>query len=51
MHKKGIVHRDLKADNIMFHKGVIKIIDLGFSKRIENKLTKTPLGTIYAMAP
>ena len=52
MHQKNIVHRDLKTDNIMLHNGIIKIIDLGFSKMLDEEgLTETPLGTITTMAP
>jgi serine/threonine protein kinase len=32
MHKKRIMHRDLKPDNILKHNGVYKIADFGFSK-------------------
>jgi len=37
MHKKQIIHRDIKLDNIMIHKNenneeIIKIIDFGFLK-------------------
>ena len=35
MHSKGIVHRDIKLENIMFKNGVIKLIDFGFSKHID----------------
>lgn len=36
----------------MIHNGIIKIIDLGFSKLLTGDgLTKTPLGTITTMAP
>jgi len=34
MHKKNIIHRDLKADNIMSHNKMYKIIDLGFARMI-----------------
>lgn len=30
----GLVHRDLKPDNIIFHNGIPKLIDFGFSKPI-----------------
>ena len=40
-HKKGIVHRDLKLENILFDssspKGAVKIIDFGQSKILMNK--------------
>lgn len=50
------MHRDLKAENIMQHEGVYKIIDLGFSKKLEIANSKqqvigTMLGTITTMAP
>ena len=32
MHRKDVLHRDVKSDNILFKKdGTIKIADLGFS--------------------
>ena len=34
VHAAGVVHRDLKADNIMSHNGIYKIVDLGFAKMI-----------------
>jgi serine/threonine protein kinase len=56
MHRHNIVHRDLKAENIMSHNGTYKIIDFGFSKKLliaqENAEIKgTSLGTITTMAP
>lgn len=57
IHKKHISHRDIKPDNILFHKktGVVKIIDFGVSKnmklrgRYEEMLTNT--GTYFYKAP
>lgn len=57
-HSKGIVHRDLKTENILIKDASdinnvqIKIIDFGISCRIQpqEKLTST-FGTPYYMAP
>jgi serine/threonine protein kinase len=53
LHGHRIVHRDLKAENILSHNGIYKIADLGFSKEIDpvNELQQTTLGTITTMAP
>ena len=35
-HQKRVVHRDLKADNILVrHDGVVKLVDFGIAKRID----------------
>jgi len=51
-----IFHRDLKPQNIMLHKGIVKIIDFGFSKTVTNKekhlqMKHTVLGTRYYVSP
>jgi len=54
-HSHGIVHRDIKADNIMVNtKGQIKVMDFGLAKlKGSLKLTKasSTVGTIAYMAP
>jgi serine/threonine protein kinase len=35
LHSRRVLHGDLKADNLMFQRGVLKIIDFGLSKALE----------------
>jgi len=56
LHTKNILHRDLKADNILVDlEGVCKITDFGVSKRAgdiyENNANMSMQGTIFWMAP
>lgn len=55
LHKMGIIHYDLKPQNIIFHKGEIKISDFGLAKEMENKdkieLTCLGVGTFYYLPP
>ena len=56
LHTRGILHRDLKADNLLLDMdGTCKISDFGISKRSKdvyaNDMNMSMQGTIYWMAP
>lgn len=56
LHRNNIIHRDLKDDNIMIHNGVYKIVDFGFSKKLETDTIDeeskgSQCGTYSIMAP
>ena len=54
-HEKGIVHRDIKTENIMItSKNQVKVMDFGLAKlKGSLKITKTsgPIGTLTHMSP
>lgn len=52
-----IIHYDLKPANIIFHEGVLKILDFGLCKIMEDNeqsriaLTSQGVGTFYYLSP
>jgi len=50
---EGWVHRDLKLENIMFHKGKYIIGDWGFSRRFsyDSVIIGESFGSLYYAAP
>ncbi|KAL8866248.1 MAG: hypothetical protein Q9174_006413, partial [Haloplaca sp. 1 TL-2023] len=56
LHQEGVLHRDLKADNILLDiDGTCKISDFGISKRTDNiygnDITNNMQGSVFWMAP
>lgn len=53
LHDKGMIHRDIKTDNILLtnEAKTIKLCDFGFTKKTDDQLTATVLGTVVYMAP
>jgi len=54
LHRRGILHRDLKPTNALVQDGRLKVLDFGLSvttTRTVEHLTKTMSGTVAYMAP
>ncbi|AET40720.1 mitogen-activated protein kinase kinase kinase BCK1 Ecym_6344 [Eremothecium cymbalariae DBVPG len=55
LHRRGILHRDMKADNLLLdNNGVCKISDLGISRKSNNIYSNAEMtmrGTVFWMAP
>jgi serine/threonine-protein kinase len=54
-HNKGIVHRDIKSQNIMFlPDGTIKVMDFGiarFNREISKTLSEKAIGSVHYISP
>jgi len=54
LHDKGIIHKDIKLENIVFQEAnpfsTLKLIDFGYSERKDRSYSKSSSGTIMYMA-
>src|SRR5437762_6726302 len=63
-HAKGIVHRDIKPDNVIVNGSRVKVLDFGIAKQVDAPTTMSPdaptafvtqqgmiLGTVHYMSP
>ena len=62
LNELGLVHRDLKTENILVHNGKLQVVDFGAAGPIKGKirdgetipkgfLTSTDIGTLTTAAP
>ena len=55
IHEERVVHSDLKPANFLFVRGILKLIDFGIAKAIQNDTTNIhrehQIGTVNYMSP
>ncbi len=53
LHRRGVIHRDLKPDNILVQEGQVKVLDFGLAltREYQNSEDENIVGTLTYIAP
>ena len=51
LHNRKIIHRDIKAENIIYEDGVVKLLDFGYATYLSEEPIDTVCGTLDYASP